>query len=197
MEKMEEFEKKLNIFLAFVVLASFFLFFFESINITGYATQGSTVSNVTIAKYLAIAFGNNLSEGIRFGTVNTLPAVNVNASHNYDGANFSTTYNILVSTDSNSRVDFCIKANHGLQDPALDVIGLGNETYSAYNMTNLTRPRLSAEKSMTTSYFKAINNTAVGSSSYWRFWLDIPAAQPAGNYNNTVSFEGVVSGLAC
>ena len=197
MEKNGNSSNGLNVFLAFVVFASFFLFLLGGGSLTGYLTQGSTTSNVTISKYLAIAFGTNLSQGIQFGTVNTLPATNINASHNHDGVNSSTTYNIIVSTDSNSKVDFCIKANHGLQDPSLHVIGLGNETYSAYNKTNITYPRLSAETPMTTGYIKAQSNINVGNSSYWRFWLDIPASQPAGNYNNTVSFEGVVAGLAC
>ena len=198
MKKSESFKRGMNAFLVFVVIASFFLFFLESFTLTGNVTSGSTTSNVSIAKYLAISFGTNLSQGIQFGTVNALPATNINATHNYDGTSTGTTYTIDVSTDSNSHVDFCIKANAGLTSAALDVIGLGNETYAALNLTNSTHPLLSNETSMTTSYVKSYaESIAPGNSSYWRFWLDIPSAQPSGDYNNSVSFEGVVAGLAC
>ncbi len=190
--------RKFDVFLGAVVVISLFLFFFQTFGLTGYATSGSTTSNVTISKYLAISFGTNLSQGIQFGTVTALPATNINASHNYDGASNKTTYTIDVSNDSNSNVDFCIKANTGLTDAALDVIGLGNETYNALNLTDAIHPLLSGETAMTTGYIKGgATNIAPGNSSYWRFWLDIPSAQPSGNYNNTVSFEGVVNGLAC
>ncbi|PIZ81802.1 hypothetical protein COX98_02195, partial [Candidatus Pacearchaeota archaeon CG_4_10_14_0_2_um_filter_30_11] len=81
--------------------------------------------------------------------------------------------------------------------PALDVIGLGNETYYASNLTNSTHPSLSNEISMTTGYVKAINSIGRGNSSYWRFWLDVPSAQASGSYNNSVSFEGVQAGQGC
>lgn len=186
-----------NAILAFVVVTSFFLFFFSSFSITGNATEGSTTSNVTIAKYLAITFGTNLSEGIQFGSVSTLPATSINASHNHDGASNATTYTVEVHNDSNTAVDFCIRANAGLTSAALDVIGLANETYSALNLTNSTHPILSNETPMTVSYVKAVSAIPPGNSSYWRFWLDIPASQPSGNYNNSVFFEGVTTGLAC
>ena len=188
---------KFEMLLAFVFVLSVFLFFFNTFSFTGYITEGNTTSNVTIQKYLAITFGDNLSDGIYFGSVETLPAVNLNGSHNYDGASSGTTYNIEVSTDSNTAVDFCIKANTGLTSPALDVIGLGNETYSSYELTNLTHPLLSNETSMTTGYVKAVGSIDPGNSSYWRFWLDIPVSQPSGDYNNTVSFGGVTTGLSC
>ena len=197
MKNKMNFNKNFDTILVFVAALSFFLFFFQSFVLTGYATEGSTTSNVSIAKYLAIAFGANLSNGIQFGNVNTLPATNINATHDYDGPSDETTYTVDVSTDSNTNIDFCTKASSGLTSPALDVIGVGNETYSADNSTTSTIPALGSETSFTTSYVKAQNVTAPGNSSYWRFWLDIPAAQPSGDYNNTVYFKGVVSGLSC
>jgi len=197
MKKQKGLSENFDKILVFVVALSFFLFFFQTFALTGHATEGTTVSNVSISKYLAVSFGANLSSGIQFGTVNTLPATNINATHNYDGASSGTTYTIDVSTDGNTNVDFCTKANTGLTDPALDVIGLGNETYSADNSTTVSIPALANETSLTTGYVKAQSFTQPGNSSYWRFWLDIPAAQPSGDYNNTVYFKGVVSGLSC
>ncbi|MCR4327787.1 MAG: hypothetical protein NUV46_04375 [Nanoarchaeota archaeon] len=197
MEKFDKEKGHINLLLTFVVGASLFLFFFQSFSITGNATEGSTTSNVTISKFLAINMGANLSEGIQFGTVALLPAQNVNASHDYDGAGSNTTYSIEVHNDSNTAVDFCIKANAGLTSSGLDVIGIDNESYSSFSHTNSTYPLLSNESSMTTDYIKAVGSITPGDFSYWRFWLDVPAAQPSGDYNNSVLFEGVSAGLAC
>jgi len=197
MKNKGNFEKNFSVFLVFVVTLSFFLFFFESFILTGNVTEGSTVSNVTISKYLAISFGSNLSQGIQFGNVNSLPATDINATHNYDGSNESSTFFISVSNDSNTAIDFCIKGNAGLTSSALDVIGLGNETYSNSTVTNSTDPLLSSQTALTTSYAKSGLNVAVGANEYWRFWLDIPSSQPSGDYNNTISFKGVVAALSC
>ncbi len=197
MKKIVNSASKFESFLVLVIVLSVFLVFFQSSYLTGHATEGSTTSNVSIAKYLAIAFGTNLSNGIQFGNVNTLPATNINATHNYDGSVNETTYSVDVSPDSNTNIDFCTKADAGLTSPALDVIGIGNETYAASNSTTDTIPDLASETPLTTAYVKAQSVTQPGNSSYWRFWLDIPAAQPSGDYNNTVYFKGVVSGLAC
>jgi hypothetical protein len=190
------FTDRVNLILFSVFLLSFFLLI-GSFIMTGGIVSIDTLSNVSVSKYLAINFGGNLSEGIQFGNVVFLPATNVNATHNYDGAFNGTTYTIDVSNDSNSDVDFCIKANAGLTSSAMDVIGLSNETYSAYLMTNLTHPLLSNETPLTTSYIKAQSDIGIGNSSYWRFWLDIPSSQPAGDYNNTVSFQAVNVGNLC
>ncbi|OIO40934.1 hypothetical protein AUJ61_00545 [Candidatus Pacearchaeota archaeon CG1_02_30_18] len=192
-------ERNFNVFLVLVVTISFALFFLESFPMTGNITSGSTTSNVSISTYYSTSLGTNLYEGINFGAVAVLPATNVNATHNNDSSTYSlgTNYTIDVSADSNSAVDFCVKANEGLTSPALDVIGLGNETYYASNLTNSTHPSLSNEISMTTGYVKAINSIGRGNSSYWRFWLDVPSAQASGSYNNSVSFEGVQAGQGC
>jgi len=196
---MEGFEKRgEEIALVSVLLLCLILLIFQNLTfLTGNATQGEISSNVSVSRYYSISFGSNMLSGIQFGNVAFLPATNINATHNYDGASSGTTYTIDVSTDSNSNVDFCTKANTGLTNPALDVIGLGNETYSAENSTTASVPALGSQTSLTTGYVKAQNITQPGNSSYWRFWLDIPAAQPSGDYNNTVYFKGVVSWNFC
>ena len=196
MGKFFDYRKEI-ILILIIMLCLVFLIFQNIGNLTGNVIEGSIISNVSVAKYLAVTFGSNLAAGIQFGNVVFLPATDINATHNYDGTNNTTTFYISVSNDSNSAVDFCIKADTDLTSSALDVIGVGNETYSADNSTTSTIPALGSETSFTTSYVKAQNVTAPGNSSYWRFWLDIPAAQPSGDYNNTVYFKGVVSGLSC
>jgi len=185
------------ILIAILVISLIFLFF-ENVNaITGNVVEGSTTSNVTIEKYLAIAFSTSLSQGIYFGSVDTLPATDINATHDYDGASSATTYYISVSGDGNSQVDFCLKANAPLTNNATEEIPLVGETYSNSSSSNSTVPVLGDQVSMTTSYVKSGNAIAAGSDNFYRFWLDVPAIQPSGEYNNTVSFKGVVTGLAC
>ncbi len=176
-----------------IFLFSIIMLLTQQITITGKATTQSTISNVTIEKYLAIDFSTNLSSGIVFGNISTLPAADINASHNYDagpGVNGTTMF-VNISDDSNVAVDICISANTDLTDSnSGDVIGLGNESYSNSTSTNATFPPLAGQTSLTTSYVWA-GNESQGNKIYYRFWLDIPAAITSGDYNNTISFKGV------
>ncbi len=167
--------------------------------LTGYATEGSTWSNVSISYYLAIQMNANLSSGIDFGNVISLPAWNINASGNNNGTDMSN-FTINVSTDSNTAVDFCIRATEALKDRTgnLATIGLGNETYSGnVTFTNISYPAMASEAALTTGYVEAASPIPIGNSTYWRFWLDIPAGQAAGNYNNTVWFKGITTSTSC
>ena len=189
-------EDALLLLFALILFFSVIMLLLHYSKLTGYATSGSTVSNVTITSYLSISMSANLQEGILFGSVDTLPALNISASHNYDGGSSASTMFINVSTDSNTAVDFCIKANAGLQTSGAE-IGIGNETYSNSTSTNSTVPAIANNVSLTTGYVKNGANVAQGNSNYYRFWLNIPAAQAPGTYNNSVSFKGVATTVAC
>jgi len=171
---------------------------FPKESMTGYDVSYSTVSNVSIVTYLSISMSPNLTSGILYGSVNSLPASNVNATHNYDnGAQNSSMY-MSVSTDSNTPVDLCIRSNDDMFDGVSNRIGISNETYSNSSMDNLTAPGLGNEYRLNkTGYEKASLNVTQGSNYYYRFWLDVPAATASGDYNNSVTFKGVASGSAC
>jgi hypothetical protein len=188
-----------RVILGIIVLICLILLFFSGPKavVTGHATESTTTSNVTIQKYLSITFCANLTAGISFGDVSTLPATNLNGTHNYDDIGTGTTYCVNVSDDGNTAIDFCSKADWGLNTTSGDIIGLDNETYSNYTSSNATVPDLTDEISLTTSYVKSGNAIAVGAQNFYRFWLDIPAAQPSGDYNNTVYFKGVSTAIAC
>jgi len=188
------------VLLVLVSLFSIVMIFNQSIKTTGFATTETTVSNVTISKYLSITMSTNLSKGIFFGTVNSLPAVNINASGNNNslstGAN--STFFINVSTDSNTNVDFCLKAISNLIDSAGgNMLNVGNESYSNSTTTNETLPAVGKEVIFTTSGIKAGINITAGNVTYYRFYLDVPTGTPSGIYNNTISFEGVEVLGAC
>ncbi len=185
-----------------VFLFSIIMFMTQGIRMTGYATTSTTVSNVTISTFFAIAMSTNLSDGIRFGNLTTLPVTNQNATHNFDGTNTTMSGNgtsmwVNVSTDSNTAVDFCLKADDNLRTSGGDVLTLANESYHNSSVTNLTQPDMGSEIAFTSSYVKAGPNVAAGSQHYYRFWLDVPAGQASGTYNNTISVKGVSTGGSC
>ncbi len=165
--------------------------------ITGFATSQSTISNVTISKYFSIDMSDNLSDGIQFGTVDTIPVIDHNSTWNNITSNATGMF-LNVSTDSNTNVDFCVQANTDLTDPSNSAtIGLGNESYANDTTTNYTLPALASQVSLTTSYVKSGYNITVGGINYYRFWLDIPAATTSGTYNNSVDFKGVQVNTSC
>jgi hypothetical protein len=164
---------------------------------TGYATGLNTKSNVSISKYLSISASPNISDAIDFGIVNALPATNVNASHDYDGAAGATTYWINTSVDSNTNIDFCIGANGDMMSGA-DRLRLGNETYANATSTSISVPALASQVAFSnTSYILSGQNVTKGAPNYYRFWLDIPASQASGDYNNTVYFKAVATATSC
>jgi hypothetical protein len=186
-----------NIFLISIVLLCSLLFLLNNLSIHAKVTEGSIPSEVTVQKSLAISFSSSLAEGITFGTVNLLPAENVEALENKIEFDNSSGYYIIVSEDGNVDADFCIKADGPLRSSAMDSLGLGNETYSNSTFSDFDFPSLSEEVPLNTSYVKSGNNISVGSINYYRFWLDVPGGQSSGNYNNTLSFKGVQTGFDC
>lgn len=196
--------KKLDVLL--VVFAALFLFsIFMMVKpyiglgdrqITGFASSGSAVSNVTVSKSFSITLSTNLSNGIEFGNQSTV--TDANATDNYNGGSSGSTMFANVSVDNTVNVDFCIQANADLTDSAtLDIIGLGNETYANASSTSSTVPALGNQVSLTTSGVKSGLNFAPDSLNYYRFWLDVPSTTPSGDYNNSVTFTGVEAGDAC
>jgi len=192
------------VFGALFLLSIFLMVSQQGLRTTGYATTSNTTSNVTIHTYFAVAMSVNLSDGIQFGNLTSLPVVNQNATHNIDGinttasasANLSSSMFMNVSTDSNSAVDFCIYADQ-LNTSAGDYIDLPNETYYNATVTNNSWPSNASEKALSTTTTKAGPAIAIGSQVYYRFWLDVPVSTVAGTYNNTVTFNAIQTGAAC
>jgi hypothetical protein len=182
-----------------IVLALGMIFIENASAITGHATTGSTYSNVTIQQYLAIEMSEELYSGIDFGSVATLGQI-YNASENYNGTSpsNSTLYWINVSQDSNTAVDLCTYVNSGMTSIGGDIIGPGNESFSANTtVSNITDPSFLSHTNYTNSSQVGHLGVPVGNQSYWRFWLNAPLGQATGNYNNTVIFEGYNSGTGC
>jgi hypothetical protein len=108
-----------------------------------------------------------------------------------------TLYFVTVETDSNTPVDFCVMADAFNTSSGLE-IGIGNYTFADSAWNNVTYPGPVDEQTMsTTAYVASQTNVVVGSSDYFRFWLDVPATTASGTYNNTVTFLGRPTGTAC
>jgi len=181
----------------FGALFIFSIFMISQTKITGYATTGTTISNVSIAKYLSITMSPNLTAGIQFGTINILPAVDHNATGNNLSAGNSV-YSLNVSADSNTPVDFCLMANVALTDSSNEnTIGLGNETYANASTTSAAVPDVTLQALFTTGYVVGGANVAPGDVTFYRFYLDVPVAQPSGTYNNSIGFKGVQTEQSC
>jgi hypothetical protein len=178
--------------------------FIPQLQITGAQTYTQqTESNATIQYYISISSSGNLSDGISFGTITTLPATDVNATKNYNSTvnpswHNETLYWIAVSGDSNTPVDLCVKGDR-FNTSGGNEIDLSNYNWSDNATTNnYTWPDLAGSYNLTNeSYLKGSTDVAAGGTNYYRFWLSVPSGQAAGTYNNTVYFKAVQTGQAC
>ncbi len=192
-----------TIALILVILTALILLFFQNVQaITGHATSANTISNVTIIQYFSMALCSNLSAGIYFGNIASLPAVGQNATWNYwtNGSGVNVTrYCVNISTDSNTAIDLCTYASDHLKTAANDQILIGNESYT--NTTGVTTaeyPNASAlSKSFSTVSTLSASAVPIGSLAYYRFYLNVSVGQAVGEYNNTINFVGKNTGVAC
>ena len=203
-KKMRGRENVLLAFFAALLLFSIFMIIAPYLGVfkptlTGFASSGSTTSNVTISKSISLTLSTNLSNGINFGNLTVSSGSNFNGSSNYDGASATntTTYFVNISSTSTINVDLCIKGNGNLTSSGGDKILLANETYSNATTTSGTVPLIGNEVSLTTTGVKSGGNLAPGDLGYYRFWLDLNPNIPTGSYNNTVTFTGMETGAAC
>jgi hypothetical protein len=158
---------------------------------TGTTDEKTTSSSATVNVWVEVSLSGNLTAGILFGNVNP-NTNNNNATGNVPAG--STTYNVTAGAANNVNIDLCIKDDVPLTKGG-DTIANSGYTYD-WNAV-ATDPALPGT-AITTSYAKTGHtNIAAGDSSHSRFWLDVPNAQPAGSYSNTVYLKGIETGAAC
>ena len=154
------------------------------------ATSAFNVTIVSPSFSVSISLSSRLSQQINW-TLTSLPAYNQSAQGN-NGTGL-TEYYVDIQVEGGT-ADIYVKANDNLTTPGGDILGIGNETYS-YNYTNLSVPS-DIKTSLTTNYSdnkigNAMNN---GSVIYLKFFLNAPAGQAAGTYNNSLLFKAVQTG---
>lgn len=153
---------------------------------------GMNYTNFTINNDAAIAIllSDNLSWSVRWDVVN-LPVDDLDAIGN--NLNSSTKYFINVSA-TNTLVDLYVRADGDLYTQGLDVLGLGNETFSV-SLNDSTVSNVSMLV-MNTSYVQIADSIGDNSTVFLKFYLDAPAGQPAGVYENQLDFRAVRAGQA-
>ncbi len=173
----------------------FFLFLFLLVFSGTSGTRGaaaSVPSNATVPAFMSLGISNNLSAGVLFGGLGPNTNDN-NATDNYAALGNSTYY--VYSFDSNTLVDFCTSDDAPLSSGGGLTIGNGNYTFNDSLAPN--GPGLPGTV-IGTAYQKLVQQgVAQNVFVYLRFWLDVPASQPAGNYVNTLSFKVVAAGQSC
>ena len=182
-----------SLFVIFMLFAAMSYIQPGSFGVTGYATSATqtAVSTAIITKNVAIQ-ANNL-DTIEWST-ELVPNTDDNAAeHNADGDGGVATYYISMAPNNSVDVDFCINATN--LTSGVNTIALGNYTLS--NSTTSSPPAAADSEAFTEDFVKQIEGVTSSQSVYYRFWLDIPAQQPAGTYTNTVTFKAIESGTSC
>ena len=152
---------------------------------------GTRTINITSAVSIAVSASSVLSNAIAW-TVATIPQTKLGANGN--NASLVTQYDIAISA-TGSNVDLYMKADGDLQTSGGgSTLALTNEFFT-YNLTNSTVPGTSY-RSITTNYSDTLiaSNLVDGTTTYLKFYLDVPAGQNAGTYNNSVLFKAVATG---
>lgn len=171
--------------------------FYSQANLTNDLSVGNTTDtfNMTIIEQVvsvAIDLSPKLLNQINW-TLLTLPIYNQSAEGN-NGTGISE-YWVNVSV-SGGTADLYVKADGNLTTSGGDILVLANETFS-YNSTNSSVPSLQ-KYPLTTVYSDNPIGTGItdGTLVYLKFFLNAPAGQAAGTYNNSLSFKGVPNGDA-
>lgn len=156
--------------------------------------DGTTLNNWTVisqAFSVAMDLSPKLGQQINW-SLNSLPAYNQSAEGNNRTGISEYWINITVNGGT---ADLYMKGESDLRTSGGDVLTLGNETYSN-STTDNTVPN-STKKSLTTNFADHLIGSGLGNTTiYLKFFLNAPAAQAAGSYNNSLSFRLVQSGEA-
>ena len=166
------------------------------------AALASAPSSVTVQGIIAVTLSANLGDGIAFGNIASLPAADIAATNNADGAGSISTMYVNIIASTNTLVDICIKGSGDMASGG-NTIPLAGYTYGTSLLGNGNPAGPVGSVSLTTSYavppnYNAIPDTVADQLAYFRYWLDIPSAtQAAGTYTNSVEFSIVQDGLPC
>jgi hypothetical protein len=137
---------------------------------------------------ISIQLSPELSQRVLWN-IHELPVTDLNASGN-NGTGASEYYLDISAT--NTDVDIYIRANSDLLTEALDVIGLGNETF-AYNLTDESVPSPEMQN-LSTNFTLVAGGLGDGDRISLKFWLDVSASQAPGEYSNILEFKAVRGG---
>jgi hypothetical protein len=159
--------------------------------ITGFATSQVGNLSANIATYisctwsndaLAISFGSNLNPG----------TYDINATQNFNLTTFNNTfYNVTVDTFSNVAANITVKGENLVSGG--NVIGVTNITWAS-NGTNANGTNMISSNGIVLNTTFNIGNAVgvargVGSTTHFRFWVDIPNGTVAGSYTGNYTMQ--------
>ena len=187
--------KKLMVLGSLLSFCAFLFFSLPLVNSTTTSTA-TTTSNVTVNVYASISLstaGNDFSGGVQFGSLD--PSVSDQASTTCATYNC----NITVGASSNVNLDIVIKDNVALSkgtSPTIPNVGYTWNSTDGTVMPIVTGSHAMLDDAAYDTTNKVGTNVAASAVRTWQAWLDIPAAQAAGNYNNSLSFCGEQTGTS-
>jgi hypothetical protein len=158
------------------------------IDLTGFATStSSTTASAVVAEWYAVSSPGD----INFGTLVHDTTGNNAGSNNWGSG--SSGYYLTLHTDSNIDVKTCIKS---VDWDGPSALALSNLKWNSSASSNSIMPH-SPGSAMTTSYVTSQSSISPGGQDYYRFWMDIPSGQVAGDYNTTTTFKAITTSSSC
>lgn len=193
-------KRGLTVLIVIILLVIGGYFLFSDAEITGRATTDSQVGNLSASIQtliactwsdvsLSVSFGSNLDPG-----TNDLNATN--NTNNNAGADNNTYYNVTVDTLSNQIANITIRGDHLIS--GANTIGVGNVSWAsnstAANGTNMVAASSNELLIAYDDTNQVAGDEAIGSTVYYRLWLDVPSGQVAGTYagNYTMQCEAAL-----
>lgn len=173
------------IILLILVLALFSFYYMKTQKITGNAVTSSQVGNLSasIQTYIACTWSDE-AMNVGFGANLDPGTDNINATKNYNLTGGGTAYNVTASTLSNVNVDITIKGANLIS--GANTIAVGNVSWASNNSQANGTNMISGSSVALQTDFDSGNKVGAGlikgQTAHFRFWLDVPAAQVAGDY---------------
>lgn len=168
-----------------IVLGAIACIFLPSLVTAANTDVETTTSNATVNTYVSMSLSTAFDAGVEFGSLD--PATSNNNATTCNGLGC----NLTISADTNTNVDIVMKANAPMTRlGGAETIPTVNYTWGTSNGATLPSPTLELN---TTSYdyrggYKVGDSVVASGVRSWQAQLDIPSAQTAGNYNNTLYF---------
>lgn len=160
---------------------------------------GAAPSNVTVQAQIAIALSTNFTDGLFNTTLDT--NTNNNQDPGMGGGALGTVNagNNVTVTDSNTNVALCINQNTNLtlKTETTKFIPRSNYTWHSHSNSSNLSVGFSTTFVDDPSYTAVNSSVPNGSVLYFGFWVDIPSAQTAGEYNNTINILARRSAVGC
>lgn len=180
----------------FVISALVLSYLFLPLAMGGTSETKTATSNLTVNTYVSISLTTALSDGITFGALE--PATNDNNATSCDAG----LCNVSISADTNVVCHVKMKVDDELSLSTDGATEIANTGYTwNVNATETDLPDVTGSFAVEKDYDDTnlvMDAAGKGQATFWNAWIDIPSAQTAGVYNNTISFCGEADGgTAC